>query len=110
MATDHRGNIVGNPDTSHGGHRPTPRVSQMLANQLNSMVMLKHQETVDENPMLGLVNRGPKKVTPEDAQRAINTYRNYRDFGSNVEGEKDDIQWAFRNRKSGNPYDVENIW
>lgn len=26
MAEDHRGNIVGNPDTSHGGHRPTPRL------------------------------------------------------------------------------------
>ena len=24
MATDHRGNPVGNPDTSHGGHQPTP--------------------------------------------------------------------------------------
>ena len=30
MATDHRGNNVGNPTTSHGGHRPTPRVSQAL--------------------------------------------------------------------------------
>ena len=24
MATDHRGNSVGNPATSHGGHQPTP--------------------------------------------------------------------------------------
>ena len=24
MATDHRGNNVGNPATSHGGHQPTP--------------------------------------------------------------------------------------
>lgn len=30
MATDHNGNIVGNPTTSHGGHRPTPRVQQAL--------------------------------------------------------------------------------
>ena len=110
MAFDHRGNTVGNPTTTHGGHRPTPRVSRMLANQLNSMVMLKHQDAVDENPMLGLTNRGPKKVTLDDAQRAINSYRIHRDRGSNVEGEKDDIQWAFRNRKSGDPYDVQNIW
>ena len=24
MATDHRGNSVGNPTTAHGGHEPTP--------------------------------------------------------------------------------------
>lgn len=27
MAQDHRGRIVGNPETSHGGHVPTPRMS-----------------------------------------------------------------------------------
>jgi hypothetical protein len=30
MPNDHRGNPVGNPATSHGGHRPTPRVNQAL--------------------------------------------------------------------------------
>jgi hypothetical protein len=32
MATDHRGITVGNPDTDHGGHRPTPRVNKALQN------------------------------------------------------------------------------
>lgn len=34
MPTDHRGNIVGNPTTSHGGHRSTPRIRQAISEHL----------------------------------------------------------------------------
>jgi len=57
MAEDHRGRIVGNPGTSHGGHRPTPRLAQLIVDQSNALY----------------------GVTPEKAQGMINDYRNTRD-------------------------------
>lgn len=58
MATDHRGNGVGNPTTSHGGHRPTPRLSRKLATYYG----LESGET----------------------QRKLNRYRGLRDNPSNT--------------------------
>jgi len=62
MATDHRGNNVGNPATSHGGHRPTPR----LARAYNKLVQVAMGGEADD-------------FTDEEAQEGLNAYRDKRD-------------------------------
>lgn len=57
MATDHRGNNVGNPTTSHGGHRPTPRLAQLI---------LKRR------------NMDGQDGTVQSVQNDLNDYRDYR--------------------------------
>lgn len=38
MATDHRGNIVGNPMTGHGGHRSTPRIPRTMTEAVKGVM------------------------------------------------------------------------
>lgn len=68
MATNHRGDIVGNPETSHGGHRPTPRLAALMA---------------------GIGNMGL-----EDGQAFLNTYREDRDILSGGSDAGDNEVWV----------------
>jgi hypothetical protein len=51
MATDHRGRIVGNPDTAHGGHSRTPEFYKARKNELRSQVQLGKTDYLEYNPM-----------------------------------------------------------
>jgi len=64
MATDHNGNIVGNPATSHGGHRPTPRLALLLAHEMGNPSNRK---------LLG--GAIPPEYREETAQNLINSHR-----------------------------------
>ncbi len=61
--TDHRGRPVGNPATSHGGHRPTPRLAWAL-------------RSLNVGPEVGY------GYTMEDGQKEIDEYRTQRDSGN----------------------------
>ena len=74
MASDHRGRIVGNPETSHGGHRPTPRLASLMA---------------------GIGNMGL-----EDGQAFLNTYRDNRDMLQEGPDSGDNETWVQNNSQN----------
>lgn len=74
MATNHRGEIVGNPETSHGGHRPTPRLAALMA---------------------GIGNMGL-----EDGQAFLNTYRDNRDMLQEGPDSGDNETWVQKNSQN----------
>jgi len=64
MAEDHRGRTVGNPTTSHGGHRPTPRLVLLLAHEMGNPRNNKF-----------LYGSIPPEHREETAQNLINSHR-----------------------------------
>lgn len=85
MATDHNGNIVGNPATSHGGHRPTPRLAQALSQHLLVESVMSNDELTNKNPLLNSIKRPPvTDIRRSDAQDAINSYRDLRDGNASI--------------------------
>lgn len=89
MATDHRGNLVGNPTTAHGGHRPTPRLQQAIADQIqrdtniNRVAAHRYAENVINAHRGGAPvswDNGPISTGPvmTDLNRYIG-YKEYRD-------------------------------
>ena len=73
MTTDHNGNIVGNPATSHGGHRPTPR-SEFRG--MTKSTLANYQAHGYTHPT------GPTTMlNPEGAAMARSSYRTYRGYG-----------------------------
>jgi hypothetical protein len=102
MPNDHRGNPIGNPATSHGGHRPTPRLAQLVAQQMNDTI---RDETYKRDMAIGNQNaltmflprnagyRASQYATPEHAQEAIDDYREQRnEFGDLSKLDKMDKQ------------------
>jgi len=90
MATNHRGQPVGNPATSHGGHRPTPRLAAIMA--------------------------GIGGMTLEDGQAFLNTYRDNRDKSAfnvkaryNAWTDRNEIAKAIGHSEVGFPYTAEEL-
>jgi hypothetical protein len=64
MATDHKGRTVGNPNTGHGGHRPTPRLALLMAHEMGNPRNKKF-----------LYGSIPPEYREETAQNMINLHR-----------------------------------
>lgn len=104
MATDHRGNIVGNPTTAHGGHRPTPRLAKKLANHYDlgygeTQKRLDNYREVRDNPS-NTYDMFDSYNTADDIREGLGQPR--KDFYQHYEdrGEMDKVNATIRGENS----------
>lgn len=92
MATNHRGQPIGNPATSHGGAsaRPMgrsdlPRLSKVVKNSINEDLSRKANDMREDNPLLGYSYTGVASVDPQvdefEASHMLRRYREDRNAG-----------------------------
>lgn len=109
MASNHRGQPIGNPNTSHGGAsaRPMgrsalPRLSRALAQSTNESLENRLSEVREAHPMLGytMLNLEPA-ISESDASHMLSRYREDRNRGSRFATEmRPEIRSAFRGRST----------
>ena len=79
MGTDHRGRRLGD------NHRPTPRIAQALSQHLLVESVMANDDLTWKNPILNSIKRPPiTDISQNDAQNAINSYRDLRDGNASI--------------------------
>lgn len=95
--SDHRGRPVGNQETSHGGHRPTPRLLRLLVHEMGRPISYNAAGAAHVRMFGG--GAVPEEYREATAQNMIDDHRAGVAKGVGGSLSSIPIQYAIRNRK-----------
>jgi len=95
--SDHRNRPVGNQETTHGGHRSTPRLVAMIAHEMGRNPVPWTREGMAHGKMFGF-GAIPEEAREQTARNMIAAHRSHVDKGLNGSPYSNMLGYIIKNR------------